>query len=80
MMSQLSLVDLSTEILHNIFSFLNACDLAGLGGTCRLFHDFLNRDDLLWQRIYLSRFVSDLRICALTRGCLMTDFHCALLG
>lgn len=57
-MTQLSLADLSTEILHNIFYFLDATDLAGVGGTCRLFHDFLKRDDLLWQRIYLSRFVS----------------------
>lgn len=50
------LTELSPEILHNLFFFLEAVDLSRLSRTCHLLRDFIARDDLLWKRVYLTTF------------------------
>ena len=55
-MSQL--LDLSPEILHNIFYHVHPTDLSRLSRSCRHLHQFINNDDFLWRLQFLSRFVS----------------------
>lgn len=53
-----NLTDLSSEVLHNLFCFVDAVTLASLSKTCHQLRDFIGRDDLLWRRVYANRFVS----------------------
>lgn len=53
-----TITDLSPEILHNLFCFVDAVTLSRLSQTCHQLRDFISRDDLLWRRIYTTRFVS----------------------
>lgn len=53
-----NIIDLSPEILHNLFCFVDAITLSNLSKTCHQLRDFIDRDDLLWRRVYTIRFVS----------------------
>lgn len=53
-----NIIDLSPEILHNLFCFVDAITLSNLSKTCHQLRDFIGRDDLLWRRVYTIRFVS----------------------
>lgn len=53
-----NLTDLSPEILHTLFCFVDALTLSSLSKTCHQLRDFIARDDLLWRRVYSARFVS----------------------
>lgn len=55
-----NLIDLSPEILHNLFCFVDAVTLSNLSKTCHQLRDFISRDDLLWRRVYANRFVSNM--------------------
>ncbi|KAK8163200.1 hypothetical protein BC567DRAFT_232959 [Phyllosticta citribraziliensis] len=50
------LLDLSHEILHLIFSYTEADDLAHLSETCRSLHQFITGDDILWKEVHLGVF------------------------
>ena len=45
------------EVLHCIFSFINAADLASLHGTCRHLKNIVDNDHLLWRSHYLRHWV-----------------------
>lgn len=77
-MSNAILTDLSPEILHNLFFFVNATDLACLAATCRFLHDFIQRDDLLWRRIYLSLFVRSVSHRRISSLCDLLKFKSAV--
>lgn len=50
------LTQLSSEILHHVFCFVEATDLSSLARTCHYIRNYVARDDLLWKRIYLTHF------------------------
>lgn len=47
----------SSEVLHNIFKYVDSTDLAALSMTCHFLRDTINSDDLLWKIHYLNIFV-----------------------
>lgn len=55
--AMLSLIIQPLEVLHQILCYVNVQDLANLNLTCRMLHDFIARDDLLWRRQYMNIFV-----------------------
>jgi hypothetical protein len=46
------------EILHNILRQVEPEDLARLSKSCRMLHQFILNDRLLWKAQYLRHFVS----------------------
>lgn len=59
----LHLVLLPAEILHHIFSGLDARDLGRLPRTCRFLHDFVKGNEKLCKDVYLNTLVRDSVAC-----------------
>lgn len=53
-----SLLELSHELLHNIFVYIEPADLRAVSLTCRQLNDFVRTNRLLFKELYLQRFVS----------------------
>ena len=56
-MSGFTILDLSNELIHGVFSNVDALDFASLAKTCRRFSDVLRGDELVWKTVYLSDHV-----------------------
>lgn len=50
------LLDLSTELLHNVLTYVEPVDLATLSQACRPLRSYINSTRLLWKELYLNRY------------------------
>ena len=57
MATTLSLLDLSHEVLHSIFTFIEPADLASLNRSCRALNAYIDSNHLLCKELYLQRWV-----------------------
>ena len=56
--TKMSLLDLSHEILQDIFSDVGPLDLAALSRSCKSLNAFVQGNQLLYKALYLQRWVS----------------------